>query len=142
MDRIEENGPARETLDADVVVIGAGVAGGLMAYEMRRQNRRVTILEAGPAIDRVKAVERFRASPGKGADSPYENTAYAPYPNDSTPWEYYGQKAQCGTSPKDQLAFQGLYMRGGRRHILALHRTCRAVPAQRFQDEGGLRRRP
>jgi choline dehydrogenase-like flavoprotein len=112
MDRIEENGPARETLDADVVVIGAGVAGGLMAYEMRRQNRRVTILEAGPAIDRVKAVERFRANPGKGADSPYENTTYAPYPNDSTPWEYYGQKAQCGTSPKDQLAFQGLYMRG------------------------------
>lgn len=112
MDRIEENGPARETLQADVLVIGAGVAGGLTAYELARQKRRVTILEAGPHIERDKAVARFRASPTKGADSPYENAAYAPSPDDQAPWTFYGQQPQGSTPVTRQAAFQGLYLRG------------------------------
>lgn len=112
MVRIEESGPARETLQADVLVIGAGVAGGLMAYELARQKRNVTILEAGPEIDRDKAVARFRADPTKGANAPYENAPYAPCPDDQDPWVFYGQQAQGNTSPKKQLAFQGLYLRG------------------------------
>ena len=86
MNRIVETGPARETLDAEVVVIGAGIAGGLMAYELAKRKHKVTILDAGPVIDRVEAVKRFRATAVKGANSPYETAPYAPYPDDEEPF--------------------------------------------------------
>ncbi|WP_207459091.1 GMC family oxidoreductase [Azospirillum sp. SYSU D00513] len=113
MNPIQENEPARERLSADVVVIGAGIAGGLMAYELARQKRKVLILEAGPDIDRTEAVRRFRSEPVKRANSPYEMAHYAPYPSDETPWTFYGQQGpKAGDSPRVQAPFQGLYIRG------------------------------
>jgi hypothetical protein len=40
------------TISADVVVVGSGVAGALVADRLQRSGRKVTILEAGPTIDR------------------------------------------------------------------------------------------
>ena len=41
----------------------------------------MTILEAGPPIDRDAAVEVFRAATAKVPESPYPNTAWAPRPS-------------------------------------------------------------
>src|SRR5262249_51158585 len=68
------------TISADVVVVGSGVAGALVADRLQRAGRNVTILEAGPTIDRDQAVEVFRAATAKVPESPYPNTAWAPHP--------------------------------------------------------------
>ncbi|MCG5242595.1 GMC oxidoreductase [Azospirillum doebereinerae] len=93
-----------ETVSADVVIIGAGVVGGLAACALARHGHSVILLDSGPRIDRVEALERFRASPSKGANAPYENPWYAPQPDDTDLNNYY---VQAGP-----VAFQGLYIRG------------------------------
>jgi glucose dehydrogenase len=65
--------------DADVIVVGAGTAGGLVAEVLARRGLRVVILEAGPRIERWALVERFR----NGSDrddfmQPYPGVAHAP----------------------------------------------------------------
>ena len=65
--------------DADVIVVGAGTAGGLVAEVLARRGLRVVILEAGPRIERWALVERFR----NGTDrndfmQPYPGVAHAP----------------------------------------------------------------
>ncbi len=68
--------------DADVVIIGSGVMGGLIATQMAKAGKSVIIVEAGPRVSRQEIVERFRNSPFKmsltniklqGVGSPYPN---------------------------------------------------------------------
>jgi glucose dehydrogenase len=65
----------------DVVIVGSGVAGALVGWQLSRAGAAVTILEAGPPIDRDAAVEVFRAATAKVPESPYPNTAWAPRPS-------------------------------------------------------------
>ena len=67
-------------LSADVIVIGAGAVGSMMAWQLAMQGAQVLLLEAGPRIDRAAAVQHFYASPVKGPNSPYPNQDYAPHP--------------------------------------------------------------
>ncbi|HEX3089509.1 MAG TPA: GMC family oxidoreductase, partial [Ilumatobacteraceae bacterium] len=69
------------TIRTDVVVVGSGVAGALIAFKLAKAGIDVTILEAGPPIDRDAAVEVFRAATAKVPESPYPNTAHAPRPS-------------------------------------------------------------
>jgi choline dehydrogenase-like flavoprotein len=103
-DRSARRDGVEEFLSADVVVVGAGVAGSMPAYELSRLGRSVLVLEAGPRIDRLDALRRFRASPGKASNSPYEDPYWAPQPNDDDPNAYY---VQAGPMP-----FMGLFIRG------------------------------
>ncbi len=73
--------------DADVVIIGSGVMGGLIAAEMAKANKSVIVLEAGPRVNRRDIVETFRNAPVKlslanaklqGAGSPYPSLPHAP----------------------------------------------------------------
>src|SRR5690349_14466563 len=64
----------------DVVVIGAGVAGALVAWRLAEAGAKVAVLEAGPRVDRAAAVERFRASAVKTPESAYEVPEHAPQP--------------------------------------------------------------
>jgi glucose dehydrogenase len=64
-----------------VVVVGSGVAGALVADRLARAGVDVTVLEAGPRVDRDQAVEVFRAATAKVPESPYPNPAYAPRPS-------------------------------------------------------------
>jgi glucose dehydrogenase len=65
---------------ADVVIVGSGVAGALVADRLVKNDVRVVILEAGPPVDRDNAVEIFRRATAKVPESPYPSTAHAPRP--------------------------------------------------------------
>ena len=70
-----------ESLIADVVIVGSGVAGGLVANELVTAGLQVMILEAGPRVDRWKIVENYRKNPMKNDfEAPYPPGALAPHP--------------------------------------------------------------
>lgn len=70
-----------ESLSADVVVIGAGIAGSLAALKMVKAGATVLMLESGPEIKRDLAVEAFRNSPFKGDfTEPFPAQPWAPQP--------------------------------------------------------------
>ena len=82
--------------DFDVVVIGAGVAGTMVAYRLAQAGARVLILEAGSRNpSRAKMVGDYGtaiANPGKALHSPFLNIeadALAPSPDSSQ--TYYDQ---------------------------------------------------
>jgi choline dehydrogenase-like flavoprotein len=66
---------------ADVVIVGSGVAGALIAYELARAGASVLMLEAGPRIDRADIVENYRKNPAKSDYmAPYPASRNAPHP--------------------------------------------------------------
>ncbi|MBS0857518.1 MULTISPECIES: GMC family oxidoreductase [unclassified Tatumella] len=73
--------------DADVIIIGSGVMGGLLAMQLSGAGKSVIIVEAGPRVTRQQIVDRFRNSPFKmsltnmklqGVGSPYPDLPYVP----------------------------------------------------------------
>src|SRR4051794_35755789 len=66
---------------ADVVIVGSGVAGALVADRLVKKGVSVVVLEAGPPVDRDRAVEIFRQASAKVPESPYPSTAHAPRPS-------------------------------------------------------------
>ena len=65
--------------DTDILIIGAGVAGAMIGHRLASQGRKVTILEAGPRIDRWDTVELFQKSiDHNDFMAPYPGTAHAP----------------------------------------------------------------
>ena len=68
------------SLTTEFAIVGAGVAGCLLAYELARRGRAVTVLEAGSWVDRAEAVKAFRRDPYRGISSPYPESAWAPRP--------------------------------------------------------------
>ena len=80
-----------DILTADVVIVGSGVAGAITGYSLARAGARVLILEAGPRVDRAKAVVQFRNSPTKGPNSPYPANPKVPQPDPDDIGSYYVQ---------------------------------------------------
>jgi choline dehydrogenase-like flavoprotein len=76
---------------ADVVIVGSGVAGSLVAARLAADGVKVPVLEAGPRIDRAAAVETFRRAANKVPECAYPDTAYAPHPRSDDPDHYYLQ---------------------------------------------------
>lgn len=105
----------QETINADVVIVGAGVVGGLMAWRLSQQGLNVVILDAGARVNRVDAINRFKNSVDKGANSPYEMMPWAPVPDDNNPLSYYVQPdlppEGSPQEPLKQMAFEGFFMR-------------------------------
>jgi choline dehydrogenase-like flavoprotein len=63
----------------DVVVVGAGVAGALIAWRLGKAGLTVALLEAGAAkVDRQAALAAWGASAGKSLGSPYGGAAIGP----------------------------------------------------------------
>jgi choline dehydrogenase-like flavoprotein len=72
----------------DAVVVGAGISGSIIAYELSRVGKRVLVLEAGPDGDRTLAdyqgyLNRFYAAAAKDNQSPYPPNSNAPMPRSS-----------------------------------------------------------
>ncbi len=78
---------SQNNVDADVIIIGSGVMGGLLATQLSAAGKSVIIVEAGPRITRQEIVDRFRNSPFKmsltnmklqGVGSPYPDLPHVP----------------------------------------------------------------
>lgn len=82
----------------DVVIIGSGVSGSILAAELARDGHRVLIMEAGPGTDlTIRAyetnLERFYSAVSKDNNSPYPKSANAPMPR-----SYETQKLRPGAA--------------------------------------------
>jgi glucose dehydrogenase len=78
-------------MDADVVIVGAGISGALVADGLARAGVKVLILEAGPRVDRGASVARFYDALIKVPECPYEQSAYSPHPRSDAIDAYYVQ---------------------------------------------------
>lgn len=78
-------------LEADVVIVGSGVAGTLLADRLRSTGARLLILEAGPRSDRQEAVKTYRDSPVRLPESAWPAAPWAPRPSVGSLQDYYVQ---------------------------------------------------
>ncbi|HYN19909.1 MAG TPA: GMC family oxidoreductase [Thermoanaerobaculia bacterium] len=64
----------------DVVIVGAGISGAIVANRLAQAKKRVLILEAGPGIptNRNDYLQRFYLAPAKVVESPYPPPVQAP----------------------------------------------------------------
>lgn len=65
----------------DVIVVGSGVAGSLVAYKLAKAGAKVKILEAGPDMERWRLTERWRRAEPKDFMAPYPAADHAPHPD-------------------------------------------------------------
>ena len=79
------------TRSADVVIVGSGVAGSLVAAQLAKAGLKVLILEAGPRVQRQAALAQYRDALIKIPEAPYPDTPYAPRPKSDDPDHYYLQ---------------------------------------------------
>lgn len=75
---------------ADVIVVGAGMAGSVMAYQLGLAGLKVLVLESGPAIppNRSEYLERFYTAVLKSPESPYP-----PEQSEQTPATQFAPRA-------------------------------------------------
>jgi choline dehydrogenase-like flavoprotein len=77
----------------DVAVIGSGVAGALLARELAHAGFRVCVLEAGGAVERGQAVQRYRESMVRDLAAPYPRWPWAPIPDAGNAETYFGKES-------------------------------------------------
>lgn len=88
-----------KTQKADVVIVGTGVAGALIAHQLAEAGKSVIMLEAGPRLSRGEITNNFRNSAFKmDFQSPYPSTDYAPIPTMNPKNDYL---VQSGEHPYD-----------------------------------------
>lgn len=76
---------------ADVIIVGAGVAGSLAATELARRGVKVAVLDTGPRLDRGECEDRFLNAVAKTPDSAYPILREAPHPLVTDANSYYRQ---------------------------------------------------
>ena len=77
-----------EDISADVIIVGSGISGALLAAELAAAGVKVAILEAGGAVDRATAVQTYWDAVIKVPECPYPPTPQAMHPisNDLHSW--------------------------------------------------------
>jgi choline dehydrogenase-like flavoprotein len=76
---------------ADVIIVGSGVSGSLVAARLAAQGVKVLMLEAGPRVQRTAALAQYRAALIKIPECPYPNEPYAPRGRSDQPDLYFLQ---------------------------------------------------
>lgn len=80
-----------KTVEADVIIVGSGVAGALVAERLARAGIGVAVLEAGSRVDRAQALGRYFNAPIKTPESPYRATPEADFPLSADRGHWYRQ---------------------------------------------------
>jgi choline dehydrogenase-like flavoprotein len=84
---------SNDAISTDVVVVGSGIAGALVATALARRGAKVVMLEAGPRVDRAKALaQQQNALVRDIPEAPYPSVPYAPKPATLDPKNYLVQK--------------------------------------------------
>ncbi|MPZ38503.1 MAG: GMC family oxidoreductase [Rhizobiales bacterium] len=79
-------------IQADVIVVGSGISGALLAARLSAAGVKVGILEAGAAVDRADAQERYWDAPKKVPECPYPPSPQAEHPI-SSDYDYWYRQA-------------------------------------------------
>jgi choline dehydrogenase-like flavoprotein len=96
--------------DADVVIVGSGVVGAMMADQLVDQGYSVLVLEAGMRIERAKAVENWRNMPfANRLGSDYQGL-YPQPPLAQAPL-YFPENNYVGLSGPNGSSFKQGYLR-------------------------------
>lgn len=82
-----------EPLDCDVVIVGAGIAGALMAWKLGSQGVKVVVLEAGPSNPGLAGRQGF-VDMFKSIGTPYPINPPALKPGDFDPSNYYVEEPE------------------------------------------------
>ncbi len=93
MNHVAQQGE-RADIQTDVLIVGSGVAGALVAARLAQAGVRVVILEAGPPITRTEALRNYRDAAIRVPSAPYPPTPYAPAPTVLDPNGYYVQEKE------------------------------------------------
>jgi len=96
------------TEEADIVIIGSGIAGAFCAWRLARSGRRVLVLEAGPRIDRAEVMTKFASAHRYDYSWGYPNTPTAPRPD----WGE-GEDRYIVRDGPDPVSFEYLRVVGG-----------------------------
>jgi glucose dehydrogenase len=80
-----------DDIQTDVVIVGAGIAGSLVAAKLAASGAKVAVLESGPWVDRQAGIEWYRKALAKTPGSPYPDLPYAPRPKLIDPKAYLVQ---------------------------------------------------
>jgi choline dehydrogenase-like flavoprotein len=80
------------TNDADVIIVGAGISGAMVAEGLAKKGVKVLVLESGPMQDRQQAVEDYRAASVRVPEAAYPDVPYAPRAGTIDPGDYYVQQ--------------------------------------------------
>lgn len=94
--------------EADVVIIGSGIAGALCAWRLAASGKRVLVLEAGPRVERSEIVDQFASAHRYDFSWGYPNSANAPRPD----WGEGPDNYVLQDGP-DKIPFEYLRLVGG-----------------------------
>jgi choline dehydrogenase-like flavoprotein len=78
-------------IEADVIIVGSGISGALLAARLTDAGVKVAILEAGARVDRAQATQRFWDAPIKAPECPYPPSPQANHPISNDPDYWYRQ---------------------------------------------------
>ena len=76
---------------ADVLIVGSGIAGALLAARLAAKGVNVIIMEAGASVDRAQAVQTFAKALVKVPESAYPPVPQAVHPLTHQPTGWYQQ---------------------------------------------------
>lgn len=101
-----------EQKNYDVLIVGAGISGAIMAYELAKAGKSVLVLDGGPEIpdDRSSYMEQFYLSMAKTPEAPYPIMPDDPSPLtlDINTWQQQGSGYLIQKGP---LPFSSTYER-------------------------------
>jgi len=101
-----------EQKNYDVLIVGAGISGAIMAYKLAQAGKSVLILDGGPEIpdDRSAYMEQFYLAMAKTPEAPYPVLPDDPSPTslDIGNWQQQGSGYLIQTGP---LPFSSTYER-------------------------------